>query len=139
MRADEVKIRPEHGRLYAVSGQAALITALIAWHHAGADPATVPGKGDKDVRWTLIVVDPRVEHPMTFSWECPYPEWVDLPSTFGSGSSYAQALLDMGCTPIEAVAGAAKRDIYTGGPIIAYDLATLQPITSVVRFNNAAE
>jgi len=139
LRAHETKIRPAHERLYAISGCAALLPLLIDWHNTGADPNTMPDKGNKDQRTTLIVVDPKAEHPMSFSTDCPYPEWVDLPSTFGSGSSYAQALLDAGFSAIEAVAGAAKRDIYTGGPIIAYDLTTLQPVDYAVCIRDAAE
>jgi len=44
--------------------------------------------------------------------------------SIGSGSSFAIAALDFGCSAKEAVEYAAKRDCYTGGKIHVYDIAS---------------
>jgi len=41
---------------------------------------------------------------------------------YGSGASFALAALDLGCTVKQAVSQAMKRDIYTGGKVVQYDL-----------------
>lgn len=42
--------------------------------------------------------------------------------SYGSGSHFALAALDLGCTPKQAIEQAMKRDMYTGGKVVQYDL-----------------
>jgi hypothetical protein len=44
----------------------------------------------------------------------------------GSGASYAQAALDAGATPFQAVKAAAKRNVFTGGKIVLHRLDNRQ-------------
>jgi hypothetical protein len=44
----------------------------------------------------------------------------------GSGASYAQAALDAGATPYQAVKAAAKRNVFTGGKVIIHKLDNRQ-------------
>lgn len=138
LRANMVKIRPVHGRLYALSGALAVFDAIIAWHNAGAVPADAPNKSESDNRWILAVIGPDADLK-TYSCVCPYPEPIDLPWTVGSGREYAQALLDIGMTPIEAIAAAARRDLHTGGPVVAYDLRTMLPIDTTAHMNKSGK
>ena len=43
--------------------------------------------------------------------------WAERPFAIGSGRDFALAAMDMGATAKEAVAAAARRDVYTGGTI----------------------
>lgn len=47
---------------------------------------------------------------------------LDCNETMGSGSPYALAAMDFGCSAYDAVAYAMKRDIGTGGAIQLYDM-----------------
>lgn len=138
LRGNVVKLKLVHGRLYALSGALAVFDALIAWHHAGADPKEAPHQRSETCPWALIVIEPG-KTPLNYRADCPYSEEIDLPWTCGSGCEYAQALLDHGFSPIEAVSGAARRDLQSGGPIVAYDLETMLPVDTTVRLREAAE
>lgn len=116
---ERIKLHLSGPYIYAVAGKGAVTNALIAWHQAGADPARVP-PGNFD--WDLLVVS--IEDRFIYQSTCPYPRSLepDEPFAMGSGDDFALAALDLGKTPAEAVAAAAKRDIYTGGRILSWDI-----------------
>ena len=115
------KIFVRHGRIYAVSGGSAARDALIAWHHAGADPTKVPPVRDEH-GWSMLVIDGDGLHSLCNS--APYQEKNPAPEAIGSGADLALAAMLLGKTPAEAVAFAATRDVYTGGAIQVIDIAT---------------
>lgn len=48
--------------------------------------------------------------------------------TWGSGASFAETVLRMGGSAAQAVATAINIDLYSGGQVLAWDVATLKPI-----------
>lgn len=52
-----------------------------------------------------------------------YKEELDVDSCYGSGCSFAQAALDFGKTPEQAVKYAMKRDSWTGGKVHVFKLS----------------
>jgi hypothetical protein len=114
-----VKIHPRHGRIYALAGTAVMTEAVIAWHHAGADPAKRPPevKGE----FALLVIDKR--GCWYYDNDFPYPDRAELPFAIGCGRDWAIAAMDFGKSPREAVAYACTRDVNCGGEIVEYDIA----------------
>ena len=117
---DIAKIHLRHGRIYALSGTTTMTEAVIAWHHAGADPAKVPPpvKGE----WGLLVIDEKGR--WYFDNDLPYADTVELPFALGCGRDWGVAAMKLGKTPKEAVEFAIDNDIYCGGEIVEYDIAT---------------
>lgn len=117
------KIRVSGGRIYALSGLAAMLEPLIKWHAEGADPGTVP-KATGDNSWSMIVL----EHgkPLTlFTSGCQYPDEYSEGYFFaiGSGQDYALGAMHAGKSAREAVEIAAKIDTSTGGEIMEINIA----------------
>ena len=100
--------------------------SMMAWHAAGADPKTIPPV--KEDNFTFLALRRGTGRPVMFTDRCAYSDEVDLPNAFGSGREYALALLDAGYSPLEAVEGAIKRDLWSGGPVITFDLLTFERI-----------
>jgi len=115
-----VKIHCRHGRIYALSGTTAMTDAVIKWHHEGADPAKVPKTKDND--WWLVVVDK--DGVWCVNADCPYLDKAELPFATGSGHKWAEAAMLLGKGPREAVEFAALQDLYTGGEIVEFHIAT---------------
>jgi len=60
----------------------------------------------------------------------PYLSGVDVPFAIGAGSDYALGAMDYGASPEEAVRGACRRNVFTGGEIQVVNIAAalgLQP------------
>lgn len=117
------KIVADGDAVYALAGPASLGQALRDWHRSGHQPADMPKIDGVD--WTLVVID---RYGLTyFSDSCPYPEWGGWePDAFGTGGIYARALLDAGFSAEQAVRGAMKRDVFTGGYVQVVDLGFLR-------------
>ena len=132
MSACNEKIRIAHGCIYAFTGPYGLFAAAVAWHAAGAKPADQPYDGVKN-DWTLIVIGP--DHTVkTWHGGCAYPEDIPVPMAWGSGGEYALSLMDAGFSAADAVAGAAKRDVYTGGPVQMVNIREALDVPRVPRF-----
>ena len=107
---DYQKVRKlKDGRIVGFSGNAYNWDAFADWLVQGGDLPKV------DDQFGCIVLTPEVqiltydEHGRTFVETAPY--------ACGSGSSYAIAAMDLGCSPEEAVEAACKRDLFSGGKI----------------------
>ena len=101
------KVQARKGRIYAFAGDASLFEACMGWYERGAKPKKAP-KGD----WHLAVVTAR--GMWWYTYESRHGVKVAAPLTLGSGADFAAGALEHGATAREAVAVAAKRDIYTG-------------------------
>lgn len=129
---DYGKVTFAHGRMYALAGLCAMFDALIAWHDSGADPAKTPPHHDRDNGWVLLVIDDGVM--LQGNEDVPYFDPVrSLPFAIGSGRDWALAAMKFGRSPEEAVRFAAENDIYTGGQIVAYDIAASLRCGALVR------
>jgi hypothetical protein len=115
------KITVEKAAVYAVSGQAALMAPLIAWHMSGARPEAVP-KHAADVVWSLLVV-PKNGSPSLYTSQAPYPESIELPFAIGIGAEIAIGAMEHGASAREAVMIAMRRNVHTGGDIQVVDIA----------------
>jgi 20S proteasome alpha/beta subunit len=92
--------------------QAGLV--FLRWFRGGMDRKKKP-LFNKDDDFAAIVVDK--DGVVVYDRYCEPEPVVEPYHAIGSGAPAAFAALDMGATAEEAVAAAAKRDIYTGGPI----------------------
>lgn len=112
------KIRVVDHKIYAITGNAAVVDAAIAWHRGGADPDKAPkGHGDG---WTLIVVD--AAGLVTYTDTMPYPSPVyPTPVAFGAGCEVALAAMLCGKSPRDAVALTSQICTHTGGDIQVVD------------------
>lgn len=122
-RNDRVKLVVEGDCIYALAGESSIRDALIVWHQKGAHPKAVPSCGSK--RWTLLVVDRNEGRARAtlFDDNSPYACDLALPFAMGTGESFALGAMDAGADPILAVRIAAKRDPFTGGDIIKWNIA----------------
>jgi len=146
-RTRSQKILVRHGRVYAFCGGTAIREALIAWHHAGADPATYPVVDDKFAATMLVL-----EAPMRgtyYATEVRRPDPVEFPFAMGTGQDFATGAVLAGASVQRAVEIASLRDIYTGGEITVVDIAAaLKPAKrtprakasqdKVIKFRNKA-
>lgn len=115
------KLHLRHGRIYALSGTSPMLEAVIAWHHAGADPTKKPP--DAKGEWALLVVDDA--GAWFYDNDFPYREEAELPFAIGCGRDWAIAAMKLGKTPKEAVEFACSQDVYCGGEIVEYDIAVM--------------
>ncbi len=103
------------GALYGGAGDSCSIQALH--HHlvkaSRSKPKKLPNICIKGVHALLI-------HDKTFYYERGSWQPINYPFAIGSGSHYAIAAMDAGCTAEEAVRIAIKRDVYSGGRIQKY-------------------
>jgi hypothetical protein len=116
-RKDKTKLVVRHGRIYTISGTAAILESAIKWHHAGADPNDAPKHGD----WNLLVIDR--DAITLFASDVPYPTLVEPPFAMGTGDSLAIGAMDAGCTPEQAVRIAIRRDANTDGDVQVLKIA----------------
>lgn len=134
---DKIVIRGDWLYANAGLGSEGFKELLYKWNESGADPKEIPLVGSDDA-FTFLAVKRGAGKPIIYTDRCKWADEVDLPNAFGSGREYALGCLDAGMSPIEAVHGAIKRDLYSGGPVLAFDLKTFQPITQHI-FKEAAE
>ena len=127
IRDDAEKITFQHGRIYALTGCSSMLTALVKWHHEGADANKLPlYKGDRG--WFLIVI--QDEGLFGYSNDVPYaePNEYNMPVAFGSGQNWAMGAMLKGATAREAVEIACQIDTGSGGKITSMNIAdTLAP------------
>lgn len=121
----ERKIRIYKGRLYAISGVSMMFERAMAWHAEGAVPEKMPtfGDGKGDDSYSLYVVqDHGLErfHSASHGYSEVYP----YPCAFGSGGDYAQGVLAAGGTARKAIEAASTLDVYTGGEITEFAIAS---------------
>ena len=76
--------------------------------------------GSEKLGCDALVVDEGIVYVCGVEKGKIWKDKVDKPTTLGSGAQFALAAMDCGCTAVEAVKVAAKRDIYTGGRIRKY-------------------
>jgi ATP-dependent protease HslVU (ClpYQ) peptidase subunit len=109
----KVHLLPD-GRIVGISGNSYDGDALLQWMKEGGTKPKM-----KHLRALVLNPDGKVlwhdEHLM--------PSEAEPPCAIGSGSDFALAAMDMGASPEEAVAAAAKRNIHTGGKITVIHLA----------------
>ena len=74
----------------------------------------------------LIWTGEKLFEAMADNGELSWHPVVTARGAIGSGSSYAQAALDAGATPYQAVKAAAKRNVFTGGKIVLQRLDNRQ-------------
>lgn len=100
------------GVSFFLSGAVCDERALIAAYFGTPSPVPVECSGYAVDAGKLMLVG---HDDKTGIWK----QDLDLsnPDAIGSGAQYALAAMDMGATAEEAVAAAAKRDVYTGGTI----------------------
>jgi ATP-dependent protease HslVU (ClpYQ) peptidase subunit len=100
------------GVSFFLSGAVCDERALIAAYFGTPSPVPVECSGYAVDAGKLMLVG---HDDKTGIWK----QDLDLsnPDAIGSGAQYALAAMDMGATAEEAVAAAAKRDVYTGGAI----------------------
>ena len=101
------KVQSRGGCIFAFAGDASLFEACMKWYLNGAKPKKAP-KGD----WHMAVV--TKSNMWWYTYESRNGVKVVAPLTLGSGADFAAGALEHGATAREAVAVAAKRDIYTG-------------------------
>lgn len=111
-------------KVFAFTGVAPLMSAMIDWQMAGADPANLPIGWDKDERgWSLILVD--AAGVGKYSSVCPYLERFDPPFAFGAGEDYALGAMHAGADARQAIEIVSRITIHTGGFIQSIDVDQL--------------
>ena len=118
----EQKIRIRYGRIYALTGTAAMFEALIEWHEKQkADPEQAPKcAGDND--WQLMVIE-RPGIVLRYTNTCPYPEIFEPPVAFGAGLDLAKGAMLFGATAEQAVRLAIETTNHSGGEIQVVNIA----------------
>ena len=122
------KIRIHRGKIFALSGMAALFDALVDWYSAGALPKDAPTIAS-DATWTLIVIDGG--GPKLFTHRVPYEDRLTYPITFGCGCDYAMGAMLAGASPERAVEITCEKEAFCGGEIQVVNIAEalgLQPV-----------
>jgi hypothetical protein len=123
--ANAEKLVVRNSTVYGLTGAAALFEPMIAWHIAGADPATVPKGRDADDDATLFVFS--TERAAFYKTELPFAEdFRSSPMAWGIGSEFAIGALDAGADLKTAVEIAIKRSVWLGGPVQIIDLESLK-------------
>ncbi|MER8792494.1 hypothetical protein NKH71_32625 [Mesorhizobium sp. M0983] len=124
----KMKIRrlPDGRLIGASSGRAGACEAILDWYVAGADIKNTPHSVDRD-DLHLLVVHPDgcaqiASHRWTLTGMLSNPYFA-----IGSGAKHAQAVLEFGGTPEQAVEVACKLDWGSGLPVVSLTHGTPSP------------
>lgn len=115
------KVRTQAGRVYALSGSAAIFDPLIDWHSTGADVEKVPKCSDQ-ISWSLVALNPDGTLDL-YTKDAPYADRNELPFALGSGGDYALGAIAAGADVRRAIEIAALYDTNTGGDIQVVNIA----------------
>lgn len=92
-----------------------------------ARPADAPKTQEKEDTWRLLIFLPG--HMISYTGGMPYAESFPYPQAFGSGASYAQAMMVAGHSALEAMKITAKLDVYTNDDFVGIQIpATLTAV-----------
>jgi len=117
------KLRERNGIVFGLTGSGALFEPMIAWYLAGADPKNVPSCGDSYKSTVLLVF--TKDNASFYKIEMPYPDEISPPDAWGAGSDFAIGAMEVGADAKTAVEAAIRREAYTGGPVLVFDLHEL--------------
>ena len=125
------KIKLVDGRVFAVTGVAALVDPCIAWAISGADPKDAPEvKGDSN-SWQLLEF--LASTVVLWSNTVPYASPHNYPFSVGSGCDYAMGAMMAGASSEDAIRIASQKCIHTGGRI------AVVPVPQLAAIREAAE
>ena len=111
------------GHLAAFAGEVAAGMLFLRMFKAAANPLKVVYPDTEGLVGIIITTPDRQIYCLELGVVYPI---LDEHIAIGSGATFATPLLDAGLSAVEAVAGAIKRDLYSGGEIVR---ACLTPST----------